>query len=40
MNQFTSVSEQPGPAEVYDFSEEMAAWDEAVDEDFESFMKG
>ena len=30
----------PDPGQVHDFSEEMAAWDQATDEDFQSFVKG
>lgn len=28
------------PGDVHDFSEEMAPWDRAVDDDFQSFLEG
>lgn len=30
----------PEPGDVHDFSAEMADWDRAADEDFQSFMEG
>ena len=29
----------PDPGQIQDFSEEMAAWDQATDEDFKSFVE-
>lgn len=30
----------PDPSQVHDFSEEMASWDRATEEDFKSFEEG